>query len=512
VAAHDGFTLRDLVSFERKHNEANGEMNRDGTERDLSWNHGVEGASHDPLIEERRHRDVQPACHALRFAGTPMLSMGDEAGRTQNGNNNAYAQDNATTWLDWPAMDTDLVSFVATLTALRQAHPALHDDRWLRGGPVDASGIPDVEWRRADGRAMSGADWANPEGRVVVAALYRPASEGAAADHVAIALNASDGEVTIRWPDPRDGFQWRRTIDTARPAGTHDRCSAGENDTIAARSVVVLVEQAVSEPRRGSRGIEPEVLDRPAVQRHRAGMERCRAKTRGTTRVARCWRPWDSRRLLDWRGRRSLRRRRSPLCQHSGRAGCGGEGKEARVPIAVDDGKHPRHGLLHVHDEHGAERGVPFNFDDLPGDSIVAADGGTVSRHFVTLPLLAAGIYTVVSDDASRSACRLAVAPRACFLPAPCAMADAVSDSPRTCTRFAGGVTRALAISRRCARRAPPPRRPRRYLRAQSAACTVHRPRAGESTTPPIGVSSTRSTSTSRMFRTSRRLRKHDGS
>jgi len=422
VAAHDGFTLRDLVSFERKHNEANGEMNRDGTDRDLSWNHGVEGASRDPVIEERRHRDVRSLLATLFVSrGTPMLAMGDEAGRTQNGNNNAYAQDNATTWLDWPAMDSDLVSFVATLTALRQAHPALHDDRWLRGGPVDASGIPDVEWRHSDGRAMSGPDWANPEGRVVVAALYRPASEGAAADYVAIALNASDGEVAIRWPDPRDGFRWRRTIDTARPAGAHDSCSTGENDMIAARSVVVLVEQPVSEPRRGSPGIEPEVLDRLARaagiapewndvqgQKHAVGDDTRRALLAAmgleatTTGQARA-------RLAELAARRERRALPRTLVVM--------EGTEARVPIAVDDRKRARHGVLHVHDEQGAERGVPFNVDDLPGDSIVACDGGIVSRHSVTLPMLAAGIYTVVRDNPCRSACRLVVAPRACFLP-----------------------------------------------------------------------------------------------
>ena len=281
-----------------------------------------------------------------------MLAMGDEAGRTQNGNNNAYAQDNATTWLDWPAMDTDLVSFVATLTALRQAHPALHDDRWLRGEPVDASGIPDVQWRHADGRVMGDADWANPEGRVVVAALYRPASERVAADHVAIALNASDVEVAIRWPDARDGFHWRRKVDTARPAGTHDSCSAGEFDMIAARSVVVLVEQTGSETRRGSPGIEPEMLDRLTraagiapewtdVQgrRHAVGDDTRRALLAAmgleatTTGQARA-------RLAELAARRERRFLPRTLVVL--------EDQEMRVPIAVDDRKRPRHGALRV--------------------------------------------------------------------------------------------------------------------------------------------------------------------
>ncbi len=126
IAAHDGFTLRDLVAFQHKHNEANGENNRDGAEANYSWNHGVEGASADPAIEDRRRRDVRSLLATLFVSrGTPMLAMGDESGRSQDGNNNAYAQDNATTWLEWSAMDNELVAFVATLTALQAGTPSL---------------------------------------------------------------------------------------------------------------------------------------------------------------------------------------------------------------------------------------------------------------------------------------------------------------------------------------------------------------------------------------------------
>ncbi len=116
VAAHDGFTLRDLVSFERKHNDANGEDNRDGTDANFSWHHGVEGPAADAAIEEKRRRDVRSLLATLFLSrGTPMLAMGDESGRTQKGNNNAYSQDNATSWLDWAAMDGELCAFVASL-------------------------------------------------------------------------------------------------------------------------------------------------------------------------------------------------------------------------------------------------------------------------------------------------------------------------------------------------------------------------------------------------------------
>ena len=264
VAAHDGFTLRDLVSFERKHNDANGEDNRDGTDANFSWHHGIEGPAADPAIEEKRRRDVRSLLATLFISrGTPMLAMGDESGRTQKGNNNAYSQDNATSWLDWAAMDGELCAFVASLTALRRDHAALCDDRWLRGEPVDATGVPDVEWRHPDGSAMTEEDWAHPEGRVIVVALYAPATATAAADHVAIALNAGDSAVAVRWPDARDGFRWRRAIDTALPSGVPSGADEDE-DLIAARSVVVLVEEAQAEKKGRGAGIEPDVLDRLA--------------------------------------------------------------------------------------------------------------------------------------------------------------------------------------------------------------------------------------------------------
>jgi glycogen debranching enzyme GlgX/4-alpha-glucanotransferase len=423
VAAHDGFTLRDLVAFERKHNEANGEGNHDGSEVNFSWNHGIEGASPDPAIEARRRRDVRSLLATLFVSrGTPMLAMGDESGRSQNGNNNAYTQDNATTWLDWAAMDADLVAFVATLTALREAHPALRDDCWLRGEPVDASGVPDVQWRHADGSAMTADDWEHPEGRVIVAVLYTPASDGTAADHVAIALNAAESAVTVRWPDARDGFRWRRAIDTAEPTGVPVSRGAGNDDLIAARSAVVLVGEAHAGSRGRDSGIEPEVLDRLAraagiaprwrdVQgrAHIVGDDTRRAVLAAmglgaaTTGQARA-------RLAELSARRE--RRVLPRTQVVG------ENIEARLAMAVGDRQWPRRGALEVRGENGEARRVPFCVDDLPGGSIVAADGGTVLRRFLTLPSLPIGSYTITIEDKPESACRLVVAPRGCYLPA----------------------------------------------------------------------------------------------
>ncbi len=245
MCAHDGFTLADLVSWTHKRNEANGEGNRDGTDANLSWNHGIEGTTDDAAVAAARKRDVRSLLATLFVSrGTPMLAMGDELGRSQQGNNNAYAQDNALAWVDWSRADGELAGFVAALAALRHAHRALRDDRWLKGEPVDASGIPDVEWRHPDGRAMSASDWEHPHGRVLIAALYAPGDDGTAPDRVVVALNAGTEAVTVRWPDARDGQRWRLAIDTALAGGTASSAHAHAPDTLAPRAVVVLVEEA----------------------------------------------------------------------------------------------------------------------------------------------------------------------------------------------------------------------------------------------------------------------------
>jgi len=243
VAAHDGFTLADLVAHAVKHNEANGESNRDGADANWSWNHGVEGASADPAVVAARARDVRSLLATLLLSrGTPMLAMGDELGRTQHGNNNAYAHDGPLTWIDWAAADTGLAAFVAALVALRRDHPALREDRWLAGAPRDETGIPDVEWRQPDGRIMSAEDWARGDVHALVAALYAPATGDTPADRVVFALNAGNAPLVARWPEPRRGHAWRRAIDTSNPVlpGT----DAGAGVAIEARAVVVLVEVA----------------------------------------------------------------------------------------------------------------------------------------------------------------------------------------------------------------------------------------------------------------------------
>ena len=189
LAAHDGFALADLVAFERKHNEANGEDNRDGHNENLSWNNGVEGASDDPDVAAARRRDLM-ALLATLFAsrGTIMLTAGDEFGRTQQGNNNAYCQDNALTWLDWEGRDRELEAFVVRLAALRAASPRLADPQLL--------GEADVTWLTPAGTPLAEQDWRDPETSVIAMRLL--ARHGGTG--VTVCINRS--RETVRFADP----------------------------------------------------------------------------------------------------------------------------------------------------------------------------------------------------------------------------------------------------------------------------------------------------------------------
>jgi glycogen operon protein len=156
LAAHDGFTLADLVAHEHRHNEANGEQNRDGHGENHSWNNGVEGVTDDPAILDRRRRDAKALLATLYASrGTIMLTAGDEFGRSQQGNNNAYCQDNAIGWVDWANRDEELETFVADLARVRRDHPELSDPTFLQDG--------DVAWLRPDGEPMTVADWDAPD-------------------------------------------------------------------------------------------------------------------------------------------------------------------------------------------------------------------------------------------------------------------------------------------------------------------------------------------------------------
>ena len=163
VTCHDGFTLRDLVTYARKHNDANGEHNHDGESNNLSANHGVEGPTADPAIEAARLRQVRNFLATLVVSqGVPMICAGDEMGRTQGGNNNAYCQDNEVSWLDWSLATTEqeLVEFTETLSALRRDHPVFRRRRFFRGHPAPVTGdAGDIIWLTPAGHEMTQSDW-----------------------------------------------------------------------------------------------------------------------------------------------------------------------------------------------------------------------------------------------------------------------------------------------------------------------------------------------------------------
>jgi glycogen operon protein len=160
ITAHDGFTLRDLVSYNEKHNEANLEDNRDGSDSNRSWNCGVEGDTDDPEILALRARQQRNLLTTLILSqGVPMLLGGDEFGRSQNGNNNAWCQDSELSWFDWGAVDEDLLEFTRRLIHIRRTEPVFRRSDFLRGDEVQGSGLPDVLWLRPDGEEMTDEDW-----------------------------------------------------------------------------------------------------------------------------------------------------------------------------------------------------------------------------------------------------------------------------------------------------------------------------------------------------------------
>ncbi|HZZ62329.1 MAG TPA: glycogen debranching protein GlgX [Roseiarcus sp.] len=244
VVAHDGFTLADLVSYDKKHNEANGEHSRDGTDANYSWNNGVEGPSDDPAIVAARSRD-QRNLLTLLFAsrGTPMVAMGSELGFSQGGNNNAYAQDNATTALRWSDADASLIAFVRRLARARRAHPALSRGAFLTGGPFDASGLPDVEWRDADGPMIPSA-WNEPADQPLVAVFAAPHDGGV--DRVAVAMNRSNEETELNLPEPRPGTAWRLLVDTHDPEAPERPLVIADRRRLPARSCLILAEAALA--------------------------------------------------------------------------------------------------------------------------------------------------------------------------------------------------------------------------------------------------------------------------
>jgi glycogen debranching enzyme GlgX len=250
VTAHDGFTLRDLVSYDRKHNEANGEGNRDGSDNNRSWNCGVEGETDDPAIKALRRRQAANLMATLCFtAGVPMLTAGDERGRTQGGNNNAFCHDDETSWIDWRPDDAWLDVYEVTKTALRlrRDHPALRQRHWFEGRPTIKGGPKDLVWLHPDGREMAGADWHDASLRVVGMfvsgdPLRSPGPRGEQLHDRSfmIWLNSSADPVRITLPENDWVHAGEVVLSTAPEPAVGFPVKAGDQVEMAARSVVVL--------------------------------------------------------------------------------------------------------------------------------------------------------------------------------------------------------------------------------------------------------------------------------
>jgi isoamylase len=236
VTAHDGFTLEDVVSYAHRHNEANGEGNRDGHEGNQSDNHGVEGPTTDPAVRTLRDRRRRNLMATLLFAqGTPMITAGDEFGRTQRGNNNAYCQDNPVGWVSWEGLrpaDAALAAFVARCTALRDRHPALRSDRFLHGRPVVPDGPADIAWFGADGQALTPEGWSRPDLRTFAARLAAVRDDGDGIDVVVLILHADDGAVPFRLPDIGSAGRWSPLLDTAADDGAPDAVTGAPGDAV----------------------------------------------------------------------------------------------------------------------------------------------------------------------------------------------------------------------------------------------------------------------------------------
>jgi glycogen operon protein len=275
ITAHDGFTLRDLVSYNEKHNEANGEDSRDGESHNRSWNSGAEGETDDPEINALRRQRIRNLLATLFLSqGVPMLLAGDEMGRTQKGNNNAYCQDNEISWVDWNLVDEweDLLNLTAGLIAFRKAHPVFRRRRYFHGRPLRGTGVSDIAWFSPDGTEMSDEDWNSGFAKSMAVFLNGeaipdpdPRGERITDDTFLMLFNAHHEEIAFTVPAGKWGDQWVVVLDTAdlpmlvdatgpngssaaaapplawAPSwGEGEPVKAGEQHPVGARSVAVL--------------------------------------------------------------------------------------------------------------------------------------------------------------------------------------------------------------------------------------------------------------------------------
>jgi isoamylase len=251
IVAHDGFTLADLVSYNDKHNEANGEDNRDGTDDNNSWNCGVEGPTDDPAVKKLRARQMRNFIATLLLSqGTPMICGGDEIGRTQHGNNNAYCQDNELSWYDWELDDERkaLLELTKRLIALRRDHPALHRSKFFRGRRIRGTDVRDIMWYRHDGAEMNDQDWSNPNTATVGLFLAGQGiddidDEGNLVidDDFFLVCNGSESPMPYTLPrGSSEGGKWQLLADTDND-NAYEHVGQGDKTEIAARSMKLFI-------------------------------------------------------------------------------------------------------------------------------------------------------------------------------------------------------------------------------------------------------------------------------
>jgi glycogen operon protein len=248
LTAHDGFTLRDLVSYNNKHNLANGEQNRDGESHNRSWNSGEEGPTDDPDVIDLRNRRTRSMLMTLLLSqGVPMLLGGDEMGRTQQGNNNAYCQDNEIAWYDWESADPMLLGFTKFLIGIRNRHPVFRRRRWFEGRRVHGAGVRDIGWYNTTGTPMSDDDWNRGYARSLSVFLNGkaiptpgPRGEQVADDSFLLLFNAHTESVTFTVPEDLHGFDWQVVLDTSREITCADLIGPNDSWPVEGWSIVLL--------------------------------------------------------------------------------------------------------------------------------------------------------------------------------------------------------------------------------------------------------------------------------
>jgi glycogen operon protein len=249
ITAHDGFTLNDLVSYNEKHNEANGENNQDGESHNRSWNCGAEGPTNKKEVLALRQRQKRNLLTTLLLSqGVPMLVAGDEISRTQKGNNNAYCQDNEISWVDWKNADEDLLNFTRRLINLRTNHPSFCRKRWFQGKPIKGIGIGDIAWFLPDGIEMTEEHWNNDFAKSLGIYLngrglhsLGPKEEPIVDDSFYVIFNAHHDPLTFSLPEEKYGNEWKKVLDTGEGVvGDGKSFGPKETLTVEGRSVILL--------------------------------------------------------------------------------------------------------------------------------------------------------------------------------------------------------------------------------------------------------------------------------